>query len=64
MVFPSQKYWSGLPFPPPGDLPELGIDPLSLLAGRFFTTGKQADSLPLNQVQGPFYFIELYTYMQ
>ena len=37
-----QKYWSGLPFPPPGDLPDPGIEPVSLmapaLAGRFFTT--------------------------
>ena len=38
-----QEYWSGLPFPPPGDLPDPGIKPLSLIspasAGRFFTTG-------------------------
>ena len=37
-----QEYWSGLPFPSPGDLPNPGIKPLSLLspalAGRFFTT--------------------------
>ena len=25
-----QKYWSGLPFPPPGDLPNPGIEPTSL----------------------------------
>ena len=25
MGFPRQEYWSGLPFPPPGDLPESGI---------------------------------------
>ena len=37
--FSRQKYWSGLPFPPPGDLPNLGIEPMSLVsAGRFFTT--------------------------
>ena len=24
-----QKYWSGLPFPSPGDLPDLGIEPAS-----------------------------------
>ena len=35
-----QEYWSGLSCPPPGDLPEPGIKPVSLtLAGRFFTTG-------------------------
>ena len=37
--FLRQEYWSGLPCPPPGDLP--GIDPVSLmspaLAGGFFT---------------------------
>ena len=39
MGFPSQEYWSGLPCPSPGDLPNPGIKPSSLaLAGRFFTT--------------------------
>ena len=37
-----QEYWSGLPFPSPGDLPDPGIKPTSLmspaLAGGFFTT--------------------------
>ena len=34
-----QEYWSGLPSPPPGDLPEPGIEPESLAsAGRFFIT--------------------------
>ena len=37
-----QEYWSGLPFPHPGDLPNPGIEPESLtspaLASRFFTT--------------------------
>jgi len=34
-----QEYWNGLPFPPPGDLPDPGIKPLSpASAGRFFTT--------------------------
>ena len=41
MGFFRQEYWSGLPFPPPGDLPDPGIKPLSLtspaLAGGFFT---------------------------
>ena len=27
MGFPRQKFWSGLPFPSPGDLPEPGIEP-------------------------------------
>ena len=42
MGFSTQEYWSGLPFPAPGDLPDPGIEPTSLmspaLAGRFFTT--------------------------
>ena len=42
MGFPGQEYWSGLPFPPPGDLPHPGIEPVSLtsstLAGIFFIT--------------------------
>ena len=40
--FSRQEYWSGLPCPPPGDLPNPGIEPMSLmspaLAGQFFTT--------------------------
>ena len=39
MGFPRQEYWSGLSFPSPGGLLNLGIEPLSLaLAGRFITT--------------------------
>ena len=42
MGFLRQEYWSGLPFPPPGHLPDLGIKPESPavpeLAGGFFTT--------------------------
>jgi len=34
MGFPRQEYWNGLPFPPPGDLPDPGIEPASpVLAG-------------------------------
>ena len=43
-----QEYWSGLPFPSPGNLPDPGIEPSSpALAGRFFTTeppGKAQDN--------------------
>ena len=52
--FPRQEHWSGLPFPPPGDLPDPGIKPASLaslaspaLTGRLFLAweeGKSADS--------------------
>ena len=42
MGFPRQEYWSGLPFPSPGDLPDPGITPMSLmslaLASGFLTT--------------------------
>ena len=38
MGFPRQEYWSGLPFPAPGDLPDPGIEPGS--------PAVQADSLP------------------
>ena len=34
-----QEYWTGLPFPLPGDLPHPGMEPTSpAFAGRFFTT--------------------------
>ena len=39
MVFPSLEYWSGLPFTPPGDLSDSGIEPASpTLVGKFFTS--------------------------
>ena len=45
MGFSRQEFWSGLPFPPPGDLPDPGIKPMSsavlaslALAGRILTT--------------------------
>ena len=42
MGFSRQEYWSGLPCPPPGDLPNPGIQLVFLMspamAGRFFTT--------------------------
>ena len=42
MGFSKQEYWSGLPCPPPGDLPDPGIKPMSLtspaLACGLFTT--------------------------
>ena len=48
MGYSRQEFWSGLPFPPPGNLPDPGIEPMSpaapALAGGFFTTeptGKQ-----------------------
>ena len=48
MGFPRQEYWSGLPCPPPGDLPNSRIEPTSVrapaLTGRFFTTSATWES--------------------
>ena len=47
MGFPRQEYWSGLPFPSPGDLPDSGIEPECLAL--------QADSLLLHhRCSGPY----------
>ena len=43
MEFSRQEYWSGLPFPSPGDLPNPGVEPGS--------PALQADSLP-TELQG------------
>ena len=55
MGFSRQEYWSGLPFPPPGDLPNPGIEPESLtspaLAGRFFTTSTTLEALTIYKQQ-------------
>jgi len=55
MGFPRQEYWSGLPFPSPGDLPDLGIKPRSpALAGGFFTAeqpGKSSDLITLFYIE-------------
>ena len=49
MGFSRQEYRSGSPCPPPGDLPEAGIEPESpmalALAGRFFTTSAVWEAL-------------------
>ena len=53
MEFSRQEYWSGLLFPSPGDLPNLGFRPtFPALAGRFFTTE------PLGKPS------QVYTYLQ
>ena len=50
MGFPRQEYWSGLPCPPPGDLPNQRIEPASVLSpalvGRFFTTSASWEAQP------------------
>ena len=48
MEFSRQEYCSGLPFPSPGDLPDPGIEPASLmspaLASGFFTTSSTGEA--------------------
>jgi len=50
MGFSRQEYWSGLPCPPPGNLPHPGIKPTSLLspvlADGLFTTSATWEALP------------------
>ena len=45
MGFPRHEYWSGLPFPSPGDLPDPGMEPWS--------PALQADSLPTEPLGKP-----------
>ena len=51
MGFSRQEYWSGLTCLPPGNLPDLGIEPLSFwsscTATRFFTT--ESPEKPINK---------------
>ena len=48
MGFFRHEYWSGLPCPPPGNLPDPGIEPRSLmspaLSDRFFTTSATGEA--------------------
>ena len=45
--FPRQEYWSGLPFSPPGDLPDPGVETASpALVRRFFPT--ESPGKPVN----------------
>ena len=57
MEFSKQEYWSGLPFPIPGDLPDPGIEPTSplfpSLAGRFFTTAPPRKHLIVTKIREP-----------
>ena len=47
MEFPRQEYWSGLPFPTPGDLPDAEIEPSSPMSPAL------VDSLPLSHLGSP-----------
>ena len=58
MGFPRQDYWSGLPFPSPGDFHNLEIRPTSpALAGRFFTTEPPGIPFKIKEGKGK---IEIY----
>ena len=48
MGFSRQEYWSGLPFPSPGDLPDPGIEPRS--------PALQADALPSDPQEALFLY--------
>ena len=54
MGFSRQELWSGLPCPPPGDLPEPGIKLMSLMSpactGRFFTTSATWEAIHKHKV--------------
>ena len=49
-ILQAKEYWSGLPCPPPGDLPDLEIEPASPVAPAL-----QGDSLPLSHLGSPLY---------
>ena len=55
MGFPRQEYWSGLPFPSPGDLPDPRTEPetpvFPALTGRIFTTGSPGKSSVRSQIK-------------
>ena len=53
MGFPSQEYWTGLPIPSPGHLPDPGIEPTSPVSPAL-----QVDSLPDELSGKPFSFLE------
>ena len=51
--FLRQEYWSGLPFPSPGNLPDPGIEPRSLNCGQIlYHLSHQRSSLRLNELLG------------
>ena len=53
MGFSRQEHWSGLPFPPQGDLPNAGIEPVPpALAGGFITTSTTSETCPDTQNGG------------
>ena len=66
MGFSRYEYWSGLPFPPPGDLLNPGIEPTFLtspsLAGGFFTTTTTWEALSYIRSLNNLEFIFVYVW--
>ena len=60
MEFSKQEYWSGLPFPTPGDLPNRRIDSPSLAS--LLSPALAADSLPLSHLGSPSGGLLIYEY--
>jgi len=65
MGFPRQEYWSGLPFPSLGDLPDPGIEPVSpaapTLAGGLITTEPTGKPISLSIYPSiSIYFLYIY----
>ena len=54
--FSRREYWSGLPFPPPGDLPNPGTEPRSPVSPAL-----QTDSLPLSHQESPYLSVYIIT---
>ena len=57
LLCPGQEYWSGLPFPPPGELPDPGVKPRSSVSPAL-----QVDSLPTEPLQGSPYVLTTLCY--
>ena len=64
MGFSRQEYWSGLPFPPPGDPPDPGIKPgflmSSALAGWFFITSDTWEVCLMCIINNLFFLYEIF----
>ena len=57
MGFSGQEHWSGLPFPPPGDLPDPGIEPPSPESSALVPAGGRLGALNLSVHRGQCSFL-------
>ena len=61
MGFSRQEYWRGLPCPPPGDLPDPGIEPTPpALANEFFTTVPTGKPFAWTNIQSSMFKLEYF----